>query len=179
MYEPFERIHKPIPLVSSISRYSARRAPEVEKLASLAKKWKGRLVYRPELRPGDASPFSEYVGLNWRYKEVYYTDLAHWPEILHEMGHVFACLQVPDKSVEPDFLGWEIATVRLIGADFLEWRKDNNYAVDCSVVPVLEDRSMTDIQDLTDREFDSLVKTTLQISTKKGLIVNNNPVAIR
>lgn len=46
--------------------------------------------------------------------------------IIHEMGHVFATKHRPESQAcnEPDFLGWEIALARSVGA-FDAWSEDN------------------------------------------------------
>lgn len=72
------------------------------------------------------APFSygnSLTGVNFRDKIVVYKGDAPWPNILHEMGHVFATTANPALCAEDDFFGWEYQIGKNIDLD--EWLKYN------------------------------------------------------
>lgn len=69
-------------------------------------------------------------GIDWERKIVYVErDTKHIGFIIHEAGHVFADRHPPDdaKCDEWEWLGWEIAVARRIGAWRAWSRQNGNY----------------------------------------------------
>lgn len=63
-------------------------------------------------------PFDNFCGINWDTKTFYY-DSSHVPNIgvcIHEISHIFACLQPPDKvPSEIDFFAFEYTLANQLG----------------------------------------------------------------
>lgn len=86
------------------------------------------------------SPFTSYdLGIIWTEKKVVYTEKARlsgkmmWGHILHEMGHVFASTEEPDRGNEFDFFGWEYAVVHHLQLDEVNWDKaQQDYCIEYS-----------------------------------------------
>jgi hypothetical protein len=80
------------------------------------------------------APFTSYrLGIDWIKRVVYFvwdTD-GHtrlcWGDIIHEMGHVFACKKNPDNSDEYDFFGWEWALMKQIGGNEDQWNESQKH----------------------------------------------------
>ena len=58
------------------------------------------------------SPFSGKVGLRWQEKKLfvgrkYLRDKEGVGHMIHELGHLIASRETPERSSEGDFLGWE------------------------------------------------------------------------
>jgi hypothetical protein len=160
----------------------------IKKLRNLAQKWGGKLV---ELSRDDFdtrfggkdpnnlrypkglynAPFSSHdLGIHWAKKQVIYSLPAEWPEIVHEMGHVFACKKNPGRSDESTFLGWEYAVALYIGGPMNEW--DNcmgDYGVEGQ-----------EYGSLSKAEQQEVLAERLAFAKKKGLIAQDGtPLAIR
>ena len=70
-------------------------------------------------------PFARgQLGLDFSKKHVLYAGPPVWPEIIHEMGHVFACKKAPPFSEEWSFLGWEYAVCLYIQGNIDEWKQN-------------------------------------------------------
>jgi len=92
----------------------------------------GRLVNSmPRVGPnGSASislaPFASLeLAVNYEKKIIYFHDKATWPNVLHEIAHVFASRQAPDESEEFSFLYWEWALAQTVPNGVEEWVEAN------------------------------------------------------
>jgi len=109
---------------------------EIEQLRKLCRSLGGDLI---ELTVGafdslskvpgdfDPAPFNRHnLGMIWHERRIYHTDKAFWPEIIHEMGHVFASHEPPNKCKDEfDFFGWEYCVAEYIGGAMPEWYESN------------------------------------------------------
>jgi hypothetical protein len=136
------------------------RNSKIAYLASLAKGWGGKIIKLSnrefnripwddsidDLRDGwFEAPFTykdSRTGVNFKDKIVVYAGNAPWPNVLHEMGHVFATTDKPDLCSEEDFLGWEYQIGKSIDvAEWLTYNKDyrielaNGKVVDVGKIP--------------------------------------------
>ena len=126
------------------------KAEQLHALARACRQWGGRLAIVSEDRFYDLfdnphrddlyahgelseAPFGYGHGLHWR-KKIVYAQRGHERVgvIIHEMGHVFAAPHHPEcfcgKCHEWNWLGWEIALARRIGA-MQAWSRHNaNYS---------------------------------------------------
>lgn len=78
------------------------------------------------------APFTDAHALHWRKKVIYVVrGREQVGSIIHEMGHVFAAPHNPEhicrECREWDWLGWEIALARQIGAAQVWSRHNANY----------------------------------------------------
>lgn len=100
----------------------------LQALQELAHKWGGDIVaisqieYNARVSEGllDDAPFSSHsLGVDYDAKIVYYSeeDPPPWWEIVHEMGHIFACPDKPWDCDEYAFFGWEYQVFKLWGSD--------------------------------------------------------------
>ena len=113
----------------------------LRKLGRICRSLGGRLVLLPSpniafldalethrnLSTPDTSGSKLEYGIRWRRKLIYAVrDTDHIGYIIHEAGHVFAERFSPDhdKCDEWEWLGWEIAVARSIGA-YREWSEQN------------------------------------------------------
>ena len=88
---------------------------------SFARKLKNDIQYA-------RAPFGNHeLGVNWAKKKIYYSKECPWPDVLHEMAHVFASKYLPDQTDEWDFFGWEIGAVKLLKGSITEWATANRY----------------------------------------------------
>jgi hypothetical protein len=87
---------------------------------------------RTDSQPGFyEAPFNTpYLGFFWKSKVIWAAQPFTWPNVLHEMGHVFACrhppLNQPAGNDEWDFFGWEYATALYIHGDLDQWTDANS-----------------------------------------------------
>lgn len=73
------------------------------------------------------SPFSSFqLGIVWKSKIVIYYGKVLWPEVIHEMGHIFCSHLPPNKSSEWQFFGWEYCLAMMINSDMEDWYKSNS-----------------------------------------------------
>jgi len=78
------------------------------------------------------------LAIDWESKIFFYTtsNMPWWPEVIHEMGHVFASGFHPNDNScnENDFFSWEYYLARRIRGPINDWYKSNyDYQVDsCS-----------------------------------------------
>ncbi len=124
------------------------------------------------------APFSSFpLGVIYSEKKVVYAADTRgktpvdppWYEFIHEMGHVFACNEVPSKSKEYDFFGWEYAMALKFKA-VEEWIAGNK---DYSVA------DGDDLSTLSPKEVQEILEERLSAATSLGLVVDGEPVAIR
>lgn len=150
---------------------------KIETLRKLARGWGGDLreMSAPQMDAMlDADgfwpcPFDSRLGVLWREKVVLYSNRPQWPNILHEMGHIFASVLPPPACTEWDFFGWEYAIAHDLRG-VRAWNASNaDYSVDGS----------TDFGALTRREKDDLIVDRILAAENAGLIVDGKPVAIR
>lgn len=108
---------------------------------------------------------------HWQRKIIYAIHgTSHIGYLIHETGHVFADLHHPDsaKCDEWDWLGWEIAVARRIGA-WRAWSQQNgNYHMgDGTCDGIGKDK---DWGDLSIKERDTIVQDRLTHAKKIGLL---------
>jgi len=89
---------------------------KIKALKVLVKMWGGSLTEldeetfskRAEAESWALAPFTHSdLGVDYAAKAIYYSKGTPWPHIVHDMGHVFACLEAPEESEEYAFFGWE------------------------------------------------------------------------
>lgn len=159
-------------------------SPEMAELRKLARSWGGDIIelsgekYRemymtdPDL---SAAPFSSrQLGINWKEKIVYYAGNVDWAEVIHEMGHIFACDSPPDDVDEEGFFGWEFRLLKLIRGDMNVWLKSNgNYRLTALNGEIMELGNLNDLDRLT------VLERLVERGNRNGNIKNGAPVAIR
>ena len=107
-------------------------------LEPVIKEFGGRVKFVENIPKGAEAPFSNNVGLNWK-KGIFYvlkslnqdSDGSQASELIHEMGHLFACGIDPKKGDGEDeiaFLGWEIALAKKLGV-WREWDSQNKHYI--------------------------------------------------
>jgi len=72
------------------------------------------------------APFTDRnLGVDWEGKRVLYSTRwgVHWPDLIHEMAHIFASVVSPAKSDEWSFFGWEYAMCLYLGGDLGVWKE--------------------------------------------------------
>jgi hypothetical protein len=122
------------------------KADHLRALALICRRWGGRLAVVSQdwfydmfdnYRRDDAnlyeSPFADSHGLDWQRKVIYAVrGRERVGVIIHEMGHVFAAQHHPEcfcaTCHEWNWLGWEFALARQIGAVQAWSRHNANYA---------------------------------------------------
>ncbi len=76
--------------------------------------------------------------MDWHRKVIYADPSTKAADIIHEMGHVFACKVNPERSEEYLFLGWEYVVALSIGMTEPEWAEQ------------MKDYMVTDVYTLSD-----------------------------
>lgn len=159
-------------------------AGEIDRLRALCQQWGGDLIEVSDdefltLSCRDDfydAPFgSAEFGTLWRQKRIYYTSKTAWPDLVHEMGHVFASRRNPNACNEYDFLGWEYAVARFIGALTSDWRAG------MADYQLMDDETGRgdDIGSLSRRDFRRLMLDRLTVARRKGLLDGMTPKVIR
>lgn len=120
------------------------------------------------------APFADGLGVNWEAKRVLY--VPDEPQvtiagIIHEMGHVFACAEPPEKSQEVQFFGWEYTVAKLVRHPVAQWAKENK-----DYVLTVDGQ---EVGGLTAWGLRVQLRDRVQVATDLGLIVAKRPVAIR
>jgi hypothetical protein len=157
------------------------------KLSALAKAWGGRvrIISTDEydkISDSDSSafceaPFSSYrLGVRWTAKEIICTRPYIWTEIVHEMGHVFACNDPPQRSHEYDFFGWEYALVRRIGGSVSDWVANNK---DYGIFQEIAGVYIGEFSDASPKIREYLLDERVRHARMQGIIVGDQPIAIR
>lgn len=113
------------------------------------------------------APFSSHdLGVKWTNKEVVYCGDVQWTEIVHEMGHVFASKNNPDRSSEFDFFGWEHALCLELGLPVQEWIDGNK---DYVVGKTFEEfGSMTHLEKVKTMQERTCAATKLGLIDERG-----------
>lgn len=157
----------------------------IRSLVKLCKLWGGSLELISEdehSKLKEREDFSEApfthadLGVLWAEKRIVYTARVEVQatEIIHEMGHVFADKSAPDdnsESEEIDFLGWEIQVARKVRVPLDVWFQNNkDYIVDIYG---------GDLGDVEPKDREEVASRYVELSTQKGLLVNEKPIAIR
>ena len=115
---------------------------------------------------------SQYLGVFYLDKIVLYSEDIAWPGVIHEMGHCFCAQEIPSKTDEWKFFGWEYAVARTIRAPIKDWLKHNkDYVVDGI--------RYTSIGDLSEKDQRTLLQERLQHAKDSGLVNELKPLAIR
>lgn len=157
--------------------------PEIAKLAEYAKQWGGALrivsldEYTTLLRRESfyEAPFTNSkLGVLWAAKEVIAArGTVFWTEIVHEMGHVFAAKDNPNRSDEYTFFGWEYVLAGKVG-DRDQWRKEND------LYQVVYRKQDIGFGKLSYTEQTAVLEEAIEDSRKAGLLgEEDTPLAIR
>lgn len=155
--------------------------PQVAKLTEIVRAWGGNIVQispeqmgLQEEAPGfSGAPFTRQLGIDWSRKIVYHVD-AHWADLIHEIGHVFATLADPDACQEFDFLGWEFVLAKKIGGSLATWIKKN-----AEYVVGLENIAVTPLRQLKPSDRAYLFRERVATARMNGIVVGWEPVAVR
>lgn len=75
------------------------------------------------------APFTSYqMAILWKKKTVVHDGGVQWPDLIHELGHIFAAKGLPNgKGEETDWLGWEVGMVKWLKAPMRPWVKSNSW----------------------------------------------------
>ena len=113
------------------------------------------------------------LGLDFTKKKVLYADEPVWTEIVHEMGHVFACKKAPPFTKEWSFLGWEYAVCLYLGGDLSVWKHDmRDY--------VVEGDDQEDFGSLSDSAQNELLVERLKHAQQHKLVSDEGvPLTVR
>lgn len=167
---------------------------ELKALRNYARRWGGDLSevtpaeFATLFRYQDAqkhtlyhrAPFSSSdLGIDWDNKQILYSADVYWPEVIHEMGHVFACKVIPNHADEAIFFGWEYTLAQRVG-DIRAWVRSNaDYVIQAyDGKSVQED--LRDFGKLSSQERESTLKYHVGLSKEHGLIGSRGaPLAIR
>lgn len=153
----------------------------IVKLKRRARAWGGRLI---EIKKGDGRPYGmqqapfsgKRIGECYSEKIVYYSRECLIPEIIHEMGHVFACNHKPMNSDEWSFFGWEWTLAKTIGLTQSEF-VDGNY--DYAAYWPADSRQLQSVGDLKLSSLKEVLADAVASSKENGLIVRGRAIAIR
>jgi hypothetical protein len=140
---------------------------------TLSKQFEGGKIWEgPPRRGFYGAPFTNHdLGVLWAKKQVVYSGTVGWPEVIHEMGHVFACRVNPNRSEEFDFLGWEYALAKYIEGPMDEWLRElRNYQI------ASDGR---EFGDLSPSERFKFLQERLEIARQKKLVIGDVPQSIR
>lgn len=152
----------------------------IRKLKKLIESWGGSLTavdslasYRENEEFEDA-PFNWLgLGVIWKTKEIIYVPkLCKWPDLIHDMGHVFACKKSPSNSEEFTFLGWEFALAKYIEAPMKEWYEAmGNYVISAT--------THEELGGISPAKRASVLRERVRAAKRNKLIVDGRPVSIR
>lgn len=146
------------------------------KLSRIARRWGGEIIrltqeqyyYLGRQTGISEAPFAVELAVNYSEKTIYCVTPT-WYELVHEMGHVFACRQPPRQSSDFDFLGWEWVLARQLKG-VRKWIAGN---ADYGVNPE------EDMGDLTPTQVTKLLQERLEDAIQQGIVVKGRAVSIR
>lgn len=155
------------------------------RLVNLCKFWGGELILGNNIENHyiivkHSCPFQMGLGINHSKKIISCRhDISiNTGAIIHEMGHVFASRLSPDDSDEWSFFGWEWAVAKKVGLllknfilqnkEYLVYKPSNSSF-----------NKLVSFGNLSVSDRRKLLKTATELSIKKKLIVNGQPVSIR
>lgn len=167
--------------------------PVLQKLGALANSWGGSIrEVTPEewskiaglevigvgywrmnpVRGFSLAPFSSRdLGVFWRRKQVVFSGQGDWPEVIHEMAHVFASNKKPDLAEEWPFLGWEYAVAKYVEGPLKDWY---SYMRDYMI-----SKDGDTFGDLSPSQRHLLCQKRLQVARDLKLVVGDVPQSIR
>ena len=153
----------------------------LEGVRRLCEQWGGKLVCVSEEEFDShkdnalfcEAPFTHAdLGVLWMEKTILYTErVPACPyEVIHEMGHVFACDFPPDDAEEFNFFGWEYTTMQHLGLSHEGWVKANrHYMVSGS----------TALSNLTESQLSELIAERIRVAEFLQLVRSGVPLTIR
>ncbi len=145
-------------------------------LKALASKWGGSVQEVDEdtfdeIEDLELAPFTgARLGVVYATKTVYYCGDVPWVDLVHEMGHVFACNETPEGSQEWDFFGWEYAIVRKLRGVKLWVRSNSGYIIN---------KDGDTFGELSRSERQATLRERVAHAHSTGLLKNGEPQAIR
>jgi hypothetical protein len=147
------------------------------KLRELTRSWGGGIVEVPFRDPLwnresiSAAPFCFKLGVDYKEKTIFMVEGAELGSIIHEMGHIFASRWCPAESAEYNFFGWEfMVAVKLGLVD--EW-------LDTTGDYTVGGNKTVEFCEMTIDEQSDLIEERVQHARKIGLVVGEEPIAIR
>ena len=159
----------------------------ISRLQSLTEKWGGSFLranwYDWRTCPVGIieAPFASYpLGVNFNMKVIAFDPKrVKWQHIIHEMGHVFASDNHPEKTDEYQFLGWEYIIAKQVGGSMREWHEQNGeYEVHDDVIKIT-----TCWHKLTKKDRSRIIKDRIDEAVNIGILRPEGrkliPVAIR
>lgn len=158
------------------------RKKQMARLSKYCSTWGGALIEIPQgpfeaLKEEEAfseAPFTNGdLGIYWKAKMVFYTSRTpiHPVEVIHEMGHVFACKKAPADADEFPFLGWEYRLALKVGIEHATWFNVNrDYVVE---------EGGRALSDFSKAQQEPLVEKLIAEAKKRGLLQRNLPVPLR
>lgn len=170
---------------------------ELKALRNYARRWGGDLrevtpaEFATLFRDQDPQKHAQYhrapfsssdLGVDWGNKQVLYSARrpVRWPEVIHEMGHVFACTVIPHDADEAIFFGWEYTLAQRIG-NLRTWIRSNaDYVIQAYDGERVQEDDLRDFGKLSSKERESTLKYHVGLSKEHGLIGSRGaPLAIR
>lgn len=157
---------------SSPSTSRRRLTPEVKKLQALARSWGGdiRTISDEDF---DAlteeggfyeAPFAGYkLGVDWPKRHVLSVRAPRWPDVIHELGHLFATKDDPIKADEYGFFGWEYRLAVFIGGNLRTWVKNNHHYM-------VNDGEFGDFGELPPKRREQLLLERVQAAQALGIV---------
>jgi hypothetical protein len=162
-----------------------RRTEEVfEQIIQLCRDWGGdilqvskkdfNLIYREDRTNFFEAPFSSRnLGIDWASKRIIWAEEAICAEILHEMGHLFACSKNPTMSDDYTFFGWEYLLAKRFKIVDLWTKSNRDYCVEYEV------GKFSDLGDLTESQKQQVLLNRVEVGQKLGIIVNGSPIPLK
>jgi len=162
------------------------------RLRRLARSWGGDIIgvtekgfkHESKSKHFSGAPFTSYdLGVNWRRKIVFFNkeerQYLHWGDVIHEMGHVFACSKEPNWSAsqEYDFFGWEYLLMLQVRGDKKLWSESMaNYMVS---VPRLNGDKWAEWCELDEEMRNEVLIDRIGIAARNGLYRGGKVRALR
>jgi hypothetical protein len=157
----------------------------IARLARICKKWGGKLIKIKDYsdfpiwdKNFEQAPFTtEDLAIIHKDKIIFYSDKIKWPQIIHEMGHVFACHTRPKNSSPNDeymFFGWEYLLAKQIKGSIKDWFIENRkYSVGENT------KIFINLGALSRNEKYDIINKRIKIAKNKKIIINNKSIPIR
>ncbi len=148
----------------------------MDRLLPFIKQWGGEVVYLSSIheypRGVSEAPFSNSLAIDHARRILYLAPHFEVGEVIHEMGHVFACRVSPFLSDEIEFVGWEFTLARKAGL-VDEWLESMwNYGIG-------ETSLGSEFRDLSLDDQSEFLEWAVRQAEDLGLISGDEPLCIR